>query len=103
MVPGQLEERTQTFCFLTCAEANDLRWEYGSTVFGKEEKNILGTSENRNHRVGSFPQICGSSYPTRGSLDISNERFRAKGTSVRGGSSLWVCVRSAAAPGSGLQ
>lgn len=46
--------------------------------FERRKKNILGTSEKINHRVGSFPQICCSGYLTRCSPDISNEGFQAK-------------------------
>lgn len=46
--------------------------------FERWKKNILGTSEKINHKVGSFPQICHSGYLTRCSPDISNEGFQAK-------------------------
>lgn len=51
----------------------------------KGGKNILGTSEKINHRVGSFPQICCSGYPSRCSLDINNEGFQAEGGLASGG------------------
>lgn len=47
--------------------------------FERRKKNILGTSEKINHRVGSFLRVCCSGYLTRCSPDIGNEGFQAKG------------------------
>jgi hypothetical protein len=50
--------------------------------FERRKKNILGTSEKINHRVGFFLQVRCSGYLTRCSQDISNEGFEAEGNVV---------------------
>lgn len=50
--------------------------------FERRKKNILGTLEKINHRVGSFLQICCSGYPTRCSPDMGNEGFQAEGNTA---------------------
>lgn len=69
--------------FLTCAEANDPRGEFGRTAFRKEGEKISWEPQTKiNHGVGSFLQICCSGYPTRCSPDIGNEGFQVKGNTA---------------------